>query len=276
MHPARITIIVILSAFAALFLGLISTPQAGGAGSNPPAKVTATDVDTNEIDPDVPSWMAGKIDKGEYLAKRADYVNQLRGRPYNLPYDPHERAVQEIEKQEAAESARIAGLHLPQSMTTWTPLGPAPIPNGQTCDVSVPVSGRTIAIAVHPTDPDTVYAGTAQGGIWKTTNGGANWTPLFEFQLETEAIGAITIDPIDSNIVYVGTGESSFSADGFIGKGVYIIRAANSATPTLSGPFRLNGAAADVFSNRGIGRIVVDNEQQHYLCLHDPGDRRQP
>src|SRR4051794_28332182 len=101
MHPARITIIVILSAFAALFLGLISTPQAGGAGSNPPAKVTATDVDTNEIDPDVPSWMAGKIDKGEYLAKRADYVNQLRGRPYNLPYDPHERAVQEIEKQEA-------------------------------------------------------------------------------------------------------------------------------------------------------------------------------
>ncbi len=178
--------------------------------------------------------MAGKIDKATYLAERADYINLLRGRPYNLPYDPHERAIQEMERQEAAQKASIKSLNLPQSMTTWTPLGPAPIPErDETSDVSVPVSGRTIAIAVHPTDPDTVYAGAAQGGLWKSTDGGTNWTPLFEFQLETEAIGAITIDPIDSSIVYIGTGEAGFSADSFIGKGIYIIRAANSATPRV-------------------------------------------
>ncbi len=266
MHPLRIALIAILCGISALLFALTSTPRAGGSGSNPPAK-TFADVDTDEADPDLPSWMAGKIDKATYLAERADYINQLRGRPYNLPYDPHERAIQQLEQQEAAERARIDRLGLPQSMTTWTPLGPAPIPNGQTSDVSVPVSGRTIAIAVHPTDPDTVYAGAAQGGLWKSTNGGTTWTPLFEFQLETEAIGAITIDPIDSNIVYVGTGEASFSADGFIGKGIYIIRNANSATPTLNGPFRLNGAAADVFSNRGIGRIVVSNVDNNTLFV---------
>jgi cell division septation protein DedD len=260
MHPIRIAILAILGGFSVLLLALTTTTRVGGAGSNPPAKnTTFTDVDTDkDDDPDLPPWMAGKIDKATYLAQRADYVNLLRGRPYNLPYDPHERAVQEMERQEAAQKASIESLNLPQSMTTWTPLGPAPIPNGQTSDVSVPVSGRTIAIAVHPTDPDTVYAGAAQGGLWKSTDGGTNWTPLFEFQLETEAIGAITIDPIDSNIVYIGTGEAGFSADSFAGKGIYIIRNANSATPTLNGPFRLNGAAADVFSGRGIGRIVVN------------------
>ena len=121
MHPFRIAIIAILGGFSVLLLALTSTPRAGGAGSNPPAKTTFTDVETDEVDPDVPSWMAGKIDKATYLAERADYINMLRGRPYNLPYDPHERAVQEMERQEAAQKARIDRLGLPQSMTTWTP-----------------------------------------------------------------------------------------------------------------------------------------------------------
>src|SRR3712207_1096901 len=140
----------------------------------------------------------------------------------------------------------------------WRPLGPYPIPNGQTSVVSVPVSGRTIAIAVHPTDPDTVYVGTAQGGLYKSTNGGANWTALFDFDLETLAIGAIAIDPADSSIVYVGTAEPNQSADSFAGRGLYIIRNANSAAPTLTGPFRLNGAGQDVFTGRSFGRIMVN------------------
>jgi cell division septation protein DedD len=267
MSRLKITLFIVLSTASAFLLLLSFAHPAGGAGSSPSAKTTFTDVDTNEIDPDVPSWMAGKIDKATYLSERADYINMLRGRPYNLPYDPHERAIQEMERQQAAQKASIEGSGLPQSLTTWTPLGPAPIPNGQTSDVSVPVSGRTIAIAVHPTDPDTVYAGAAQGGLWKSTNGGTNWTPLFEFQLETEAIGAITIDPIDSNIVYIGTGEAGFSADSFFGKGIYIIRNANSVTPTLNGPFRLNGVGADVFSGRGIGRIVVNPASNNTIFI---------
>src|SRR5437773_1471513 len=97
------------------------------------------------------------------------------------------------------------GLAALVNTTDWKFLGPAPIPLGQTSPTRVPVSGRTIAIAVHPTDPDTVYVGTAQGGLYKSTNGGANWTKLFEFELETLAIGAITIDPTDTSMVSVGT-----------------------------------------------------------------------
>lgn len=214
--------------------------------------------DGDAEDPDLPEWMVGKIDKEAYLRLRGDYIDMLRGRPINLPGDPREKAVEQMQRQELQVRARAArGLASPLNASNWSFLGPAPIPLGQTSTTRVPVSGRTIAIAIHPTDPDTVYVGTAQGGLYKSTNGGANWSKLFEFQLESLAIGAVTIDPIDSGIVYVGTGEPNLSADSFAGRGLYIIRNANSATPTLNGPFRLNGSGNDIFTGRAIGRIVV-------------------
>lgn len=63
------------------------------------------------------------------------------------------------------------------AVAAWTEIGPNPIPNGQVQSGSqLAVSGRTIAIAVHPTDPNIVYAGTAQGGLYRTIDGGATWT----------------------------------------------------------------------------------------------------
>ncbi|MET0624294.1 MAG: HYR domain-containing protein [Pyrinomonadaceae bacterium] len=230
----------------------ILDPQAGEEGEDEAGE-----------DPDLPPGMSGKIDKATYLRLRADYVNLRRGRPHTLPFNPRERALEKMKKQENDKKARrlLEGrFSLAASLAAdpeWRSLGPKPIPNGQTSAGSVPVSGRTIAIAVHPTDPDTVYVGTAQGGLYKSTNGGTNWTPLFDFDLETLAIGAITIDPVDSNTVYVGTGEPNQSADSFAGRGLYIIRNANSAAPVLTGPFRLNGAGQDVFTGRSIGRVMV-------------------
>ena len=211
-------------------------------------------------DPDLPPGMAGKVDKEAYLRARGDYFDMLRGRDGEVPEGARERAIQQMEKQEKQLKARSTSGSVRSllNITDWAFIGPNPIPLGQTQGTRVPVSGRTISIAIHPTDPDTVYVGTAQGGLYKSTNGGTNWTKLFEFQLEVLAIGAITIDPTDSSIVYVGTGENGQSADSFAGKGLYIIRNANSATPTLNGPFRLNGVGADVFSGRAIGRILVN------------------
>src|SRR4051812_32988251 len=257
MRRTRITLLFLLSSVSALLLVLSFTSLAGGASKALGVKPSDADAE-QESDADLPPGMAGKIDKETYLRRRAEQLDMLRGRPYNLPYDPRERAIREMERQEAAQKNERQRLGLPDQAPAWISLGPAPIPNGQTSDASVPVSGRTSAIAVHPTDPDTVYTGTAQGGVWKSVNGGTTWTPLFEFQLETEAIGAITIDPTDSNIVYVGTGETALSGDSFAGKGLYIIRNANSMSPTLNGPFRLNGLGTDVFSGRSIGRITVD------------------
>ncbi len=214
--------------------------------------------DDDDDDPDLPPGMAGRIDKEAYLRARGDYIDMLRGRGSDVPAEARENAIRQMEKQEAQMTRTRSSLSPLVNTTDWSFIGPAPIPLGQTSTTRVPVSGRTISIAVHPTDPDTVYVGAAQGGLYKSTNGGTNWTKLFEFQLESLAIGAITIDPTDSSIVYVGTGENGQSADSSLGRGLYIIRNANSASPTLTGPFRLNGASNDVFSGRAIGRVLVN------------------
>ncbi len=223
------------------------------------AKIATFD-DGDSDDPDLPPGMTGKVDKEAYLRARGDYFDLLRGRDGEVPEGAREKAIQQMERQEKQLKARslLSSIGLLVNTTDWAFIGPNPIPQGQTQGTRVPVSGRTISIAVHPTDPDTVYVGTAQGGLYKSTNGGTNWTKLFEFQLETLAIGAITIDPTDTSIVFVGTGENGQSADSFAGKGLYIIRNANSATPTLSGPFRTNGVGDNVFNGRSIGRILVN------------------
>jgi photosystem II stability/assembly factor-like uncharacterized protein len=230
-----------------------------GDTKKPVVKIATSDDDDND-DPDLPPGMAGRVDKEAYLRARGDYFDLLRGRDGEVPEGARERAIEQMERQEKQLRARpsASSVRAAVNITDWAFIGPNPIPLGQTQGTRVPVSGRTISIAVHPTDPDIVYVGTAQGGLYKSTNGGANWTKLFEFQLETLAIGAITIDPTDSNIVFVGTGENGQSADSFAGKGLYIIRNANSATPTLNGPFRTNGIGDNVFNGRAIGRILVN------------------
>ncbi|MBL8191578.1 MAG: putative Ig domain-containing protein, partial [Acidobacteria bacterium] len=141
------------------------------------------------------------------------------------------------------------------NQTTWTEIGPSPIPNGQTEGVSTAVSGRTTAIAVHPTNPNIVYVGTAQGGVYRTLNGGASWTAIFDSALSL-AIGSIAIAPSDPTIVYVGTGEPNSSCDSFFGVGVYRINTADT-TPVLNGPFNSHSVIGSVFQGRSIGRIVV-------------------
>ncbi|HEY3042278.1 MAG TPA: HYR domain-containing protein [Pyrinomonadaceae bacterium] len=228
-------------------------------GPVPAPTVTVDDPPANDDDdPDLPPGMAGKIDKEEYLRARGDYIDMLRGRDSEGADAAREKAVLQMEKQESQLRRTRSSLSTFVNTTDWSFIGPNPIPLGQTSTTRVPVSGRTISIAVHPTDPDTVYVGTAQGGLYKSTNGGANWTKLFEFQLESLAIGAITIDPTDSSIVYVGTGENGQSADSSLGRGVYIIRNANSPGAILSGPFRLDGAGNDVMSGRAVGRVIVN------------------
>jgi len=101
-----------------------------------------------------------------------------------------------------------------ESSPTWVSIGPGTIPNGQT-DSAVgplnPVSGRVSAIAVDPSNPDIVYMGGAQGGVWKTTNARTSnpiWTPLTDHQ-PSLAVGDIKIDPVNHNIIYVGAPQSA-------------------------------------------------------------------
>jgi photosystem II stability/assembly factor-like uncharacterized protein len=80
--------------------------------------------------------------------------------------------------------------------------------------------GRVLAVEGIPGDPLTYYFGGAAGGVWKTTDGGLNWTPLFDSQ-DIQSIGAIAVAPSDPNVVYVGTGEYCWRGDVSEGNGMY-------------------------------------------------------
>jgi len=101
-----------------------------------------------------------------------------------------------------------AGAALPRSASGWTELGPGNI------------GGRTLAMVIDPGNASTMYAGTADGGIWKTTNAGSSWAPVGDL-FPSLAIGSLAMDPANSSILYAGTGEGSFNGDSVRGAGVF-------------------------------------------------------
>lgn len=82
------------------------------------------------------------------------------------------------------------------------------------------IGARINTIAMHPTDKDILYVGFADGGLWKTTNGGLDWSPIFDNQI-WQSIGSICIDPVNPNVVYVGTGDPNVSGYPRAGGGLY-------------------------------------------------------
>ena len=83
------------------------------------------------------------------------------------------------------------------------------------------VGNRVAAVAGVSGDPNVYYAGAASGGVWKTTDGGARWLPIFDKE-PVAAIGALAVAPSDPNVVWAGTGEAWAIRDSDVmGNGVY-------------------------------------------------------
>ena len=80
--------------------------------------------------------------------------------------------------------------------------------------------GRIADIAVHPTDRSTWYVAVGSGGLWKTTNAGTTWTPVFDDQ-PSYSIGTVALDPTSPDIVWVGTGENVSGRHVAWGTGIY-------------------------------------------------------
>ena len=80
--------------------------------------------------------------------------------------------------------------------------------------------GRVLAVAGVPGEPHTYYFGAAGGGVWKTTNGGITWTPIFDGQ-PVQSIGALAVASSDPSMIYVGTGEADWRSDLSSGNGIY-------------------------------------------------------
>lgn len=135
--------------------------------------------------------------------------------------------------------------------TPWRALGPTQIDDPWVG----PVAGRVSTIAIHPHDPAVLYIGGAQGGVWRTENRGASWTPLSDHECSL-AMGSIAIDPVNPDIIYAGTGEQHFSGDSYYGCGV--LRSLDGGSSwewdrQLAGVFLRSGS-----EGARISRVLVD------------------
>jgi hypothetical protein len=257
------------------------TVVATGTQSKASAQAQIGRDEEEEDDADLPAFMIGKINKDVYFRRRDEHINILRGFEKGKPFNPKARgkAIKQLDRQEglpdkntytirlddakdfvaeigAGGAIAASDSNLASSAPSWTSVGPAPIPNGQTFNVQQPVSGRVTSIAVHPTIPDIAYVGTAQGGVYRTLDGGASWTAIFD-NAQALAVGSVAISPSQPSTIYVGTGEGNFSCDSYFGVGVYRIDNADGSSPTLTGPFSMDGSNNDVLTGRSVSKILV-------------------
>ncbi|HAF21892.1 MAG TPA: hypothetical protein DCK93_03095 [Blastocatellia bacterium] len=106
--------------------------------------------------------------------------------------------------------------------------------------------GRVLAVSGVNGEPETFYFGAVAGGVWKTTDAGRTWTPIFDGQ-PIASIGALAVSRSDPNTIYVGTGEADMRSDISFGAGVYKSTDAGRSWSYLG----LSGT-------RQIGRILID------------------
>src|SRR6185503_12535854 len=108
--------------------------------------------------------------------------------------------------------------------TTWFPIGPAPsccfFPGGE--------AGRATSVAVNPSNFNEIWIGTANGGLWRSTDGATTWLPMTDDQASL-AIGSIAVADCTSggcDSVYAGTGENAIRRDTYYGRGLLVGRRA--------------------------------------------------
>ncbi len=129
-------------------------------------------------------------------------------------------------------------------------------------------SGRVADFAVNPQNPHEYYVAAASGGVWKTTNAGVTYEPVFDGE-GSYSIGVVTLEPGNSNVVWVGTGENNGQRSVGYGDGVYLSRDGGKSWKKMG-----------LENSEHIGRIIVHptNPAIVYVAAQGPlwsagGDR---
>ena len=139
--------------------------------------------------------------------------------------------------------------------------------------------GRVTAVAGVPSQPNVYYFGATGGGVWKTTDAGANWEPITDGRVfGTGSVGAIGVSESDPNVVYVGMGESPIRGNVSHGDGVYKSMDAGKTWKRVGledtrhiGRVRVHPKNPDVVYVAALGHIFGSNEQRGIFRSKDGG-----
>ena len=160
--------------------------------------------------PNNPYDKADEKTKQSAAFQRERWFYEQRMYPYNyIPVGAYQKS---IDQRNALRSTQ--GFFYPLT-TNWTSIGPTPgyyFAYGN-------ISGRIPTIKYDPNNPNIIYFGAAFGGVWKSTNGGSTWVNMSDNEVSLSS-GALAIDPTNSQIIYYGTGEATYSGASYYGRGL--------------------------------------------------------
>jgi photosystem II stability/assembly factor-like uncharacterized protein len=217
-------------------------------------------------------------DSAKIIQQRQEWFYQQRAYPHkHIPPGARLKAYQQLRKMQAVQRSQqqkqqtTTSATSPSTSTTfatalssssWTLIGPQPTAYPPTSYIT---SGRITALAVDPSNSNIVYLGGAEGGVWKTTDGGTTWTPLTDNQ-PSLAVGSIAIDPQNPQTIYVGTGEENFNFDAYFGAGILKSTDGGATWATIGtgpedGPF----GPKPYFYGGYVGSIAVDPQNSQVL-----------
>lgn len=159
--------------------------------------------------PNNPYDQADEATKRQNAFNRERWFYEQRMYPNNyLPEDAYAKALRQRDELRGRQGFFASNV-------TWTSIGPTPgfyFSYGN-------ISSRITTIVYDPQNPNILYLGAAFGGVWKTTDGGLTWTPKTHDEASLSS-GALAIDPTNTNIIYYGTGEATYSAASYYGRGL--------------------------------------------------------
>ena len=147
------------------------------------------------------------------IRQRIEWFAQRRG--LDITTDARVQRARAVASLQQALSRQAPSLLAAQP---WLPLGPDSM---TMLDWRMgPVSGRVTALAMDPAAEDTLYLGSAAGGLWKSTDAGASWQPLTD-ALGTGSIGSLLLEPGTPGEIWVGTGEANAGCLDYFGMGLF-------------------------------------------------------
>jgi photosystem II stability/assembly factor-like uncharacterized protein len=128
------------------------------------------------------------------------------------------------------------------------------------------IAGRVVALLVHPGDPQTLYAGAAAGGVWRSHDGGLHWESCWPAWCNPN-IGALAFDPADPQTVFCATGEANISPDAYPGSGLLVSHDGGTTWTALAGgdviPRRIGALHPDPWTPGRLllGGVTLDASQ---------------